>query len=846
MKTIVFSHRKPSQGYALVTVTVFLGISLAVVGGVLQWSSTSSRLNDRNNEYFAAVEAATAATEKLLTQISIDHSDFGEDAVLAKCNSATYATMVPTPSEDPGWSEFAFSDAQGAANRIHVNRVTSRTFTNTASGRKFSARYEIKAQASSARHNIQAAVKRVIGVDATPLFDKFTHYDGVDLEIQPGPNMTVNGDVHSNQRMFLAPGAALNFQANVTASGSIQTNRHPLDPRGTNAPTSGTISTTTNGVQTGVNPINLPLNNSSSVNTVTNLASALLDMPPAGEDPNSTEGKLRQYNQAKLIVVVSNNAVSVMGRSGGPGTVANIPVTNWNLFVNTNVTIYNHREAITIKPVQIDVGALREWSGSNTILGAVNSIYVDDKRDVTTPITSTNYTFTTNTVATTSTNSPASGTYSGSITNTTTNGLVSATRPAAPPALNLITNLANITTNSAPAPGTYVGLVTTNTLSTNSPTYPSPGTYLGTVTTNTVSTNSATTPSPGTYLGTVTTNTVSTNSATAPSAGTYLGTVTPNTVSTNSLTRPSAGAYLGAITTNCNGTVQKTTADPGLNYCWPGGKVKISGKWNYYTVASYTYNKINSYTYNKINSYTFNTINGYTYNKINSYSYTKIINYTYDLPAYQYAIITGTSTNIYYTTNQVVAAQSGVQLINGATLPAGEYGMRGGLTVATPKPIYVKGNYNISADGTTMSPSTTNTANTLPAALMGDAIIVLSSRWTNSVTSLGPTAGQTTVNAAFLGGIVPTSAASYSGGLENFPRFLENWSGNNFWYNGSMVALFPSRVATAPWNNGVSYYSPPVRKWTFDRNFMTEAGLPPNSPESREISRFRLTLIQPQ
>jgi len=131
---------------------------------------------------------------------------------------------------------------------------------------------------------------------------------------------------------------------------------------------------------------------------------------------------------------------------------------------------------------------------------------------------------------------------------------------------------------------------------------------------------------------------------------------------------------------------------------------------------------------------------------------------------------------------------------------------------------------------------------------MGDAIVVLSANWNDSVTNLAPNASaNTTVNAAFLGGIVPTTGASYSGGVENFPRFLETWGGSrNFWYNGSMVALFPSRVATAPWDNGVSYYSPPVRRWTFDRNFTTEAGLPPNTPESREIRRFRLSLIQPQ
>jgi hypothetical protein len=80
----------------------------------------------------------------------------------------------------------------------------------------------------------------------------------------------------------------------------------------------------------------------------------------------------------------------------------------------------------------------------------------------------------------------------------------------------------------------------------------------------------------------------------------------------------------------------------------------------------------------------------------------------------------------------------------------------------------------------------------------------------------------TTINAAFLTGNTPTqnidgSSKDYSGGVENFPRFHENWSNVNFNYNGSMVEMFQSQQATGRWAS--ANYSPPIRNWAFDNRF---------------------------
>ena len=169
-----------------------------------------------------------------------------------------------------------------------------------------------------------------------------------------------------------------------------------------------------------------------------------------------------------------------------------------------------------------------------------------------------------------------------------------------------------------------------------------------------------------------------------------------------------------------------------------------------------------------------------------------------------------------------------------------------GLTVTTPNPLYVKGHFN--------APSahlgTTNTTSTLPAALIGDSINVLSVNWNdaNSTLALGSRdADDTTINAAFLGGIVASNGSYYSDGVENFPRFLETWSGETFTYNGSMVVMFYSQISTGPWlgtGTGYNVYDAPTRNWAFDLNFLNPTKLPPGTPELRKLVRGQWSLVK--
>jgi hypothetical protein len=179
---------------------------------------------------------------------------------------------------------------------------------------------------------------------------------------------------------------------------------------------------------------------------------------------------------------------------------------------------------------------------------------------------------------------------------------------------------------------------------------------------------------------------------------------------------------------------------------------------------------------------------------------------------------------------------SGVRLIDGQTLPSA------GLTVATLNPLYVKGHYNAPAAYL----GTTNTTTTAPASLVADAITTLSGGWmdANSTGDLSARqATSTTINAGIIAGIVPSGGGYYSGGVENFCRLLEDWSGRTLTHNGSMVALYPSQIATAPWGASSDVYNPPTRKLSRDWNFTNPAKLPPGTPELKTLIRSQWAVI---
>jgi len=177
-----------------------------------------------------------------------------------------------------------------------------------------------------------------------------------------------------------------------------------------------------------------------------------------------------------------------------------------------------------------------------------------------------------------------------------------------------------------------------------------------------------------------------------------------------------------------------------------------------------------------------------------------------------------------------------VRLTNGTQLPSST---EGGFTIATDRPIYVQGDYNTKED-ISGALHGGNDATTPPAAVMADAVTVLSNNWgpngydTKGNEAVGNRdAENTSIYAGMISGIKPTVVGvSYSGGLENYFRLLEDWKWSNpdktLTYRGSMVMLYQSEIATGTWQSTGNYYEAPIRDWAFDTLFKENP--PPGTP----------------
>jgi len=183
------------------------------------------------------------------------------------------------------------------------------------------------------------------------------------------------------------------------------------------------------------------------------------------------------------------------------------------------------------------------------------------------------------------------------------------------------------------------------------------------------------------------------------------------------------------------------------------------------------------------------------------------------------------------------SARHGVRIINGATVPSS------GITIVSPNPVYIQGDFNTGRTGSAEPPSNTGNPDDpeagsykrKPVSVIGDAITLLSNSWTDSNSYAGldtRIASNTTVNAALVAGNVPTGSngSTYSGGGENFVRFLEDWTGKRFTYYGSMIGAYASNQGIGAWGSA-NVYGEPQQYWYFDKNLsMDSSGNPVTVP----------------
>jgi hypothetical protein len=136
-----------------------------------------------------------------------------------------------------------------------------------------------------------------------------------------------------------------------------------------------------------------------------------------------------------------------------------------------------------------------------------------------------------------------------------------------------------------------------------------------------------------------------------------------------------------------------------------------------------------------------------------------------------------------------------------------------------------------------------------PRAALGIAGCALT---TTSAATARPSVSPTSPNAQHLdqlglpmGSIRPRRfRADYNGGLENYPRFHEDWAGFNLTYSGSFVSLGEPEHVDGPWRGtgaGFNIYNPPVRLWNFEPGYNNAANLPPLTPRFVYVQQVLFT-----
>jgi len=369
MKLQTPGPRPRARGYILLLTVLMLAISLLMVGSLFVYSQNTSKLNQRNSDYYTAVSAAEAATEKVLAQMTSDFRDYGDGYLQEHLDN--YRRMVPTSSEASAWGNFDFMDQSGNVGFSVLNGQYGPL-------RGFSDQVRIlsNVKANNSGDGVVGSVYQDITLTRIPIFQYAIFYN-VLLEFTPLPPMNVTGLVHCNTNIYMNPMGALTFNSDVTSSGTIIASPNPVGP----LPNLGGSTTYLAKHDSGVSTMSLPI----GTNNTPSAVQQVLMVPPTTEDPQSSMGQQRYYNKADLILLVRND--SIIATNGLMASRAfSVPTNELFQFVSTNVSFYNKREAKTIRTIQIDIAKLVLWNATNASvrpnlpLSDVRVLYIADQR----------------------------------------------------------------------------------------------------------------------------------------------------------------------------------------------------------------------------------------------------------------------------------------------------------------------------------------------------------------------------------------------------------------------------------------------------------------------------------
>jgi hypothetical protein len=229
-------HPRSTRGSAFITVVIFTTVLFLICASILGWAYTERKLNYRNSLRLEARNAAEAAAEygfaqirqKLETRNTYKANAFavGSDAPLVPATAFFNGSKV-----DHGTVELAagiIQEVPAGGGSYYVDPADISNQKDPLRG-KYVTRRDISIIAKATVNPpanqggpVTAYVGQRLSFRGAPLFAHAIFYN-MDLEIAPGPNMTVWGPVHANGNIYVSKQSSggLNFMASVTATGGL-------------------------------------------------------------------------------------------------------------------------------------------------------------------------------------------------------------------------------------------------------------------------------------------------------------------------------------------------------------------------------------------------------------------------------------------------------------------------------------------------------------------------------------------------------------------------------------------------------------------------------------------------
>jgi hypothetical protein len=176
-----------------------------------------------------------------------------------------------------------------------------------------------------------------------------------------------------------------------------------------------------------------------------------------------------------------------------------------------------------------------------------------------------------------------------------------------------------------------------------------------------------------------------------------------------------------------------------------------------------------------------------------------------------------------------------------------------GLTIASENPVYLQGDFNANSSGGGFNDPHVATS------IAADAVTLLSKNWNdvnsfsyNLYVSSAPRSALTTYyRTAVLAGkgvSFPQPSGTGNdfgtdGGVHNFLRFMESWTGQALNYRGSIISMYYDRAGSGVYKCCTTVYSPPSRVLNFDVEFLQPNLLPPRTPLFRDVNTTGFTQL---